>query len=197
VTKRLPSAKGPQSRSCEHTVLAGASPWLLANESALATTGQGGLDRVGELAGVQREHAAIDGLLADAQLGLALGEDDGGVFTDLIAALVGAGWARESGRINPLTGFGMFEPAHGSASKYTGLGVVLPMATVRALAMLLEIIGEPRSARRVEAAVDQVLATGVVYDATARSGVSTTQATDHLLDALASRAVAARLSRAS
>lgn len=117
----------------------------------------------------------------------------GGVLTDLFAALVGGMGLIGSSRLNPVTGFGMFEPAHGSAPKYTGQDKVSPMATLRALAMLLENIGEPRAAARIEAAIDEVLATGVVAGVSTRSGVGTTEATDRVLDALGSAAVDDRL----
>ena len=117
----------------------------------------------------------------------------GGVLTDLFAALVGGMGLVGSSRLNPVTGFGMFEPAHGSAPKYTGQDKVSPMATFRALAMLLDNVGEPRAAARIEAAIDEVLATGVVAGVSTRSGIGTTEATDRVLDALGSPAVADRL----
>lgn len=117
----------------------------------------------------------------------------GGVLTDLVAALVGGMGLVGSSRLNPVTGFGMFEPAHGSAPKYTGQNKVSPMATFRALAMLLDNVGERRAAARIEAATDEVLATGLVAGVSTRSGVSTTEATDRVLDVLGSARVADRL----
>lgn len=117
----------------------------------------------------------------------------GGVLTDLFGGLVGGVGLIGSSRLNPVTGFGMFEPAHGSAPKYTGQNKVSPMATLRALAMLLDNIGERRAAARIEAAIDEVLATGVVPGVSTRSNVTTTEATDRVLDALGSAAVVSRL----
>lgn len=117
----------------------------------------------------------------------------GGVLTDLVAALVGGMGLVGSSRLNPETGFGMFEPAHGSAPKYTGQNKVSPMATFRALAMLLDNVGEPRAAARIEAAIDEVLATGLVAGVSTRSGVSTSEATDRVLEVLGSTAVEERL----
>lgn len=117
----------------------------------------------------------------------------GGVLTDLVAALVGGMGLVGSSRVNPVTGYGMFEPAHGSAPKYTGQGKVSPMATFRALAMLLDNVGEPRAAARIEAAIDEVLATGLVPGVTTRSGVRTSEATDRVLEVLGSASVAERL----
>jgi 3-isopropylmalate dehydrogenase len=108
----------------------------------------------------------------------------GGVLTDLVAALVGGMGLVGSSRVNTETGFGMFEPAHGSAPKYTGLNKVSPVATFRALAMLLENVGERRSAARIDAAIDECLSTGTVAGVTTRSGVSTSDAAQTVLEAL-------------
>lgn len=108
----------------------------------------------------------------------------GGVLTDLAAGLVGGIGLIGSSRMNPVTGFGMYEPAHGSAPKYTGLGVVSPLGTIRALAMLLDGIGEVRAAQRVSAAIDRVLVSGEVAGVTAQSGPGTVAATDAVIAAL-------------
>lgn len=117
----------------------------------------------------------------------------GGVLTDLFAALVGGIGLIGSSRLNPVTGFGMFEPAHGSAPKYTGLDKVSPMATFRALAMLLDNIGRPSASARIEAAIDEVLSTGAVRGVSTRSGTGTIEATDRVLEALDSHVVTERL----
>src|SRR5205085_1555917 len=59
----------------------------------------------------------------------------GGTLSDLLGAIVGGIGLIGSARINPDRRFGLFEPAHGSAPKYTGMGVVSPLATFRALSM--------------------------------------------------------------
>jgi isocitrate/isopropylmalate dehydrogenase len=114
----------------------------------------------------------------------------GGILTDLIAGTIGGVGLIGSSRINPETGFGMFEPAHGSAPKYAGMDVVSPMATLNALAMLLDNIGEERAGDRVRAAIDVVVSSGEVPDLTARSGVGTTAATDAVLRAISEAASA-------
>jgi 3-isopropylmalate dehydrogenase len=107
----------------------------------------------------------------------------GGVLSDLVGALVGGIGLIASVRFNPVTGFGMYEPGHGSAYKYTGLDRVSPMATLNALAMLLDDRGEVRSAARLRWAIDHVLATGQAGLSTG-SGVGTTAATDLVITAL-------------
>ena len=45
----------------------------------------------------------------------------------------------------------MFEPIGGSAPKYTGQGVINPLAAVCAMAMMLETLGEEDAAKKVDA----------------------------------------------
>jgi 3-isopropylmalate dehydrogenase len=108
----------------------------------------------------------------------------GGILTDLSAATIGGMGLIGSARLNTNTGFGFFEPAHGSAHKYTGLGRVSPIATFNALALLLENLGQAGAAARLGSAVDHVLRDGSVPDATTRSGLNTRQVTDVVLRAI-------------
>lgn len=108
----------------------------------------------------------------------------GGLMTDLVAGLVGGVGLIGSSRVNFETGFGMFEPAHGSAPKYVGADRVSPLATIRAVAMLLDNIDEPVASARIDRAIDHVLVSGAVPGVTTRSGISTRAATDAVLAAL-------------
>ncbi|MEM2107811.1 MAG: isocitrate/isopropylmalate dehydrogenase family protein [Candidatus Bathyarchaeia archaeon] len=58
--------------------------------------------------------------------------------------------------------YGMFEPVHGSAPKYTGQNVVNPIATIMAAQMMLDYLGEKEAAAKIEKAVIQVLSEGKV-----------------------------------
>ena len=60
----------------------------------------------------------------------------------------------------------VFEPTHGSAPKYAGQYKVNPIATILTAKMMLEWMGEPEMAQRVESAVAAVIAEGTVrtYD---------------------------------
>ena len=62
--------------------------------------------------------------------------------------------------------YGMFEPVHGSAPKYTGQNKVNPIATIEAVKMMLEYLGEKRAADRIGRATIRVLEEGKVltYD---------------------------------
>lgn len=108
----------------------------------------------------------------------------GGVLTDLVAGLVDGIGLIGSSRVDPVSGFGMFEPAHGSAPAYTGRNVASPLGTMRALAMLLEAVGEADASRSVARAIDGALSSGAVPGVTARSGISTIEATDAVIAAL-------------
>ena len=56
----------------------------------------------------------------------------------------------------------MFEPIHGSAPKYTGKRVVNPIATIEAVRMMLEHVGEVEAANHVQDAIATTLGAGEV-----------------------------------
>ncbi|MCL2358732.1 MAG: isocitrate/isopropylmalate dehydrogenase family protein [Nitrososphaerota archaeon] len=58
--------------------------------------------------------------------------------------------------------YGMFEPVHGSAPKYTGMNRVNPIATIMAGAMMLDWLGESAAAKKIEEAIIAVLKEGKV-----------------------------------
>ena len=79
--------------------------------------------------------------------------------------------------------YGMFEPVHGSAPKYTGMKRVNPIATIMAGSMMLDYLGEKQAAARIEKAVVAVLDERKVRTADL-GGFS---ATDEMADAIASK----------
>ena len=89
-----------------------------------------------------------------------------------------------SGNINPERAFpSMFEPVHGSAPDIAGQGKADPTATISAVALMLDHLGLPEAAARVEA--------GVTADmATRRGGAqrSTSQIGDAIAEAVMARA---------
>jgi isopropylmalate/isohomocitrate dehydrogenase-like protein len=58
--------------------------------------------------------------------------------------------------------YGMFEPVHGSAPKYTGMNRANPIATIMAGALMLDHLGEREAANKIEQAVSMVLSEGKV-----------------------------------
>jgi 3-isopropylmalate dehydrogenase len=78
----------------------------------------------------------------------------GDILTDIAAAIAGGIGLAASGNINPEgSAPSMFEPVHGSAPDIAGQGKADPTAAILSVAMLLDHIGRPQDARRVELAV--------------------------------------------
>ena len=106
----------------------------------------------------------------------------GDIITDLAAVIQGGLGVAAGGNINP-AGVSMFEPMGGSAPKYTGLGVINPVATIMAGAMLLRQVGEAKAADAVEAAVAKTTPK-MKSQAAGRMGFSTSQVGDLVAAAL-------------
>jgi len=107
----------------------------------------------------------------------------GDIITDLGAMLQGGMGIAASGNIHPGK-TSMFEPIHGSAPKHAGKNVACPLGAIMAASMMLDFIGEKKAAQSVEAAVAHLLASGAIPSADARSGLSTTQIGDMVVEAL-------------
>jgi 3-isopropylmalate dehydrogenase len=83
----------------------------------------------------------------------------GDILTDLAAAVTGGIGLAASGSIDPSRRHpSTFEPVHGSAPDIAGRGVADPVAAVLSVALLLDHLGHPAEAGRVEAAVAAELA---------------------------------------
>lgn len=101
----------------------------------------------------------------------------GDIITDLGAMIQGGMGIAAGGNINP-EGVSMFEPIGGSAPKYTGKGVINPMAAISAVQMLLEELGETEAAARVEKAVVKTLQTKLKSLSAGKMGYSTSEVGD-------------------
>jgi 3-isopropylmalate dehydrogenase len=101
----------------------------------------------------------------------------GDIITDLGAIIQGGMGVAAGGNINP-EGVSMFEPIGGSAPKYTGLGVVNPIAAIAAAQMMLEQLGEARAAAAVETAIKKAAAGHMQSMAAGKMGLSTSQVGD-------------------
>jgi 3-isopropylmalate dehydrogenase len=78
----------------------------------------------------------------------------GDILTDVAAAVTGGIGLAASGSINPGRRFpSMFEPVHGSAPDIAGQGLADPVAAVLSVAIMLDHLGHPEEAQRVERAV--------------------------------------------
>ena len=76
----------------------------------------------------------------------------GDILTDLGAAIVGGLGLAASGNIHPGR-CSLFEPVHGSAPDIAGKGIANPLGAISSMALMLEHLGEPAAATRVQAAV--------------------------------------------
>ncbi len=82
----------------------------------------------------------------------------GDIISDLCAQMVGGLGFGCSGNIG--TKLAVFEPTHGSAPKYAGQYKVNPIATILAVKMMLDWLGESGKAAALEGAVAQVIKEG-------------------------------------
>ena len=80
----------------------------------------------------------------------------GDIVTDLAATLQGGMGVAASGNIHPGR-TSMFEPIHGSAPKYAGQNKANPIATISAVQMMLDFLGETEAANSVESALRDLL----------------------------------------
>jgi len=101
----------------------------------------------------------------------------GDIITDLGAMVQGGMGIAAGGNINP-KGTSMFEPIGGSAPKYTGQGVINPLACICAGSMMLDFLGESAAAKRIEEAVIKVVNTKIDSLAAGKMGHSTSQVGD-------------------
>jgi 3-isopropylmalate dehydrogenase len=76
----------------------------------------------------------------------------GDIITDLGAMIQGGMGVAAGANINP-EGVSMFEPIGGSAPKYTGKGMINPVAAILAAHMMLQVLGEDRAADSLERSV--------------------------------------------
>ena len=109
----------------------------------------------------------------------------GDIITDLGAMIQGGMGIAAGGNINP-EGVSMFEPIGGSAPKYTGQNVVNPLAAIESGRMMLEHLGEKKSAKLIEDAVMKFLESGRLPGLSARdveaSGLGTSGIGDALVE---------------
>jgi isocitrate/isopropylmalate dehydrogenase len=76
----------------------------------------------------------------------------------------------------------MFEPIHGSAPKHAGKNVASPLGAILAVSMMLDYLGERSGSERIENAVASLLNSGSIPSIDTRSGLSTNQTGDMVID---------------
>ncbi len=101
----------------------------------------------------------------------------GDIITDLGAITQGGMGIAAGGNINP-EGVSMFEPIGGSAPKYTGQGIINPLASIVAGAMMLDTLGEQKAASAIEEAVKVVTGTKLKSLSAGSMGYTTSEVGD-------------------
>lgn len=86
----------------------------------------------------------------------------GDILSDLAAMLAGGLGNAASANINPVTGFGLYEPVHGSAPDIAGQGIGNPFGAILSSALMLEHLGWPHEADALRRAVGTAIALGQV-----------------------------------
>lgn len=109
----------------------------------------------------------------------------GDIITDLAAITQGGMGIAAGGNINP-EGVSMFEPIGGSAPKYTGKGMINPLAAICAMGMMLDTLGLSDASRKVEQAVGYVIANRLKGLAAGKMGYTTSQVGDMVAEYVAS-----------
>lgn len=109
----------------------------------------------------------------------------GDILSDLCAQFVGGMGFAYSGNIGER--YAVFEPTHGSAPKYAGKNKVNPIATILAAKMMLEWLGETDAATRIEQAVGEVIAEGVVRTYDLGGNATTSEMAEAVASAVAAR----------
>ena len=107
----------------------------------------------------------------------------GDIITDLGAMVQGGMGIAAGGNINP-QGTSMFEPIGGSAPKYTGKGVINPLAAICAGQMMLDFLGETKAAKAIETAVVKITREKMKSLAAGKMGYSTSQVGDLVAGAI-------------
>jgi len=115
--------------------------------------------------GIEREHRYVDALAMELVQDptrfqvIVANNLYGDILSDLGAALVGGLGVAASANLHPGRP-GLFEPVHGSAPALAGKDLANPMATILTGGLMLEELGHPDAARRIDSAVRSVIADG-------------------------------------
>ena len=84
----------------------------------------------------------------------------GDILSDEAAGVIGSLGLCASANLG--ASHALFEPIHGSAPDIAGKGIANPVGAIRSAAMMMEWLGEPKKARRIEAAVQRALEGGAL-----------------------------------
>jgi 3-isopropylmalate dehydrogenase len=107
----------------------------------------------------------------------------GDIITDLGAMVQGGMGIAAGGNLNP-EGVSMFEPIGGSAPKYTGKNIINPLASICALSLMLETLGEDKAAKSIEDSVKKVVKEKLKSLSAGKMGYSTSEVGDLVVENL-------------
>ncbi len=107
----------------------------------------------------------------------------GDIITDLGAMVQGGMGIAAGGNLHPGQ-VSMFEPIGGSAPKYTGRGMINPLAAICAGAMMLDYLGEIEAAKSIEYAVGEVCSNKIRSLNAGDMGFSTGEVGDQVAELL-------------
>lgn len=106
----------------------------------------------------------------------------GDILTDIGAIITGSMGLAPSANINPERHYpSMFEPVHGAAFDITGKGIANPLATILAVAMMLEHLGEEEAASKINKAVQLNLHQAKVRTPDLRGNATTSEVGDEIV----------------
>ncbi len=109
----------------------------------------------------------------------------GDILSDVSAMVTGSIGLAASANLDPGKRHpSMFEPVHGSAPDIAGKGVANPMAAIFSAAMMLDHLGLPEPAARIDHAVRAVLADAQIRTPDLGSSSSTSEVVDAVLTRL-------------
>jgi isocitrate dehydrogenase (NAD+) len=112
----------------------------------------------------------------------------GDILSDLCAGMIGGLGVAPGANIGE--GIAVFEAIHGSAPKYAGQNKVNPVALILTGSLMLNYLGEREAARKVDQAVQKIIAEGkqVTYDLTEGTPVGTQEMAEAIAQEVASGA---------
>ncbi len=111
-----------------------------------------------EYSGIEAQHMYVDALCMHMvrdpkQFDVIVANNMfGDIITDLAAGLQGGLGMAASGNIHPGR-ISMFEPVHGSAPPFAGKNIANPVGAILTAALMLEHVGLPKEAERIQRAV--------------------------------------------
>jgi len=108
----------------------------------------------------------------------------GDILSDISAIVTGSIGLAASANIDPTRRFpSMFEPVHGSAPDIAGKGIANPLAAVVSASMMLDHLGIGQAARKIDAAIENLLAGEKIRTPDLGGTSSTAQVVEALLKA--------------